>query len=58
MRENTLNTVNTSVGEAAQVSGSLFNTHNTLLLHKFEKNKVTGTSREISSAMDENHNEY
>ena len=29
-----------------------------LLLHKTEKIKMVGTSREISSAMDENHDEY
>ena len=35
--------------------------YNTLLLHKIhkiEKIKMAGTSREISSAMDENHDEY
>ena len=31
---------------------------NTLLLHKIEKFKMAGTSREILSAMDENHDEY
>ena len=30
----------------------------TLLLNKIEKMKMAGTSREISSAMDENHVEY
>ena len=32
--------------------------YNTLLLHKIEKIKMAGTSREISSAMDEKHDEY
>ena len=32
--------------------------YNTLLLHKIEKIKMAGTSRDISSAMDENHDEY
>ena len=32
--------------------------YNTLLLHGIEKIKMAGTSREISSAMDENHDEY
>ena len=32
--------------------------YNKLLLHKIDKIKMAGTSREISSAMDENHDEY
>ena len=32
--------------------------YNMLLLHKIEKIKMAGTSHEISSAMDENHDEY
>ena len=32
--------------------------YNKLLLHKIEKIKMSGTSREISSAMDENDDEY
>ena len=32
--------------------------YNTLLLHKIEKIKMAETSREISSAMGENHDEY
>ena len=32
--------------------------YNTLLLHKIKKIKMAGASREISSAMDENHDEY
>ena len=32
--------------------------YNTLLRHKIKKIKIAGTSREISSAMDENHDEY
>ena len=32
--------------------------YNTLLLHKLEKIEMAGTSCEISSAMDENHDEY
>ena len=32
--------------------------YNPLLLHKIEKIKMAGTSHEISSAMDENYDEY
>ena len=32
--------------------------YNMLLLHKIQKIKMAGTSREISSAIDENHDEY
>ena len=32
--------------------------YNTLLLHKIKKIKMAGTSHEITTAMDKNHDEY